>query len=314
MQEPEIIEPKLPQKTPLYLKATILTAKTIGYLFIVFFFSVLVGGGLTELFPSLKSDLFEDKIGDWRYNAIMSFGMSIAALGISYLFRKYLDRLPTTTIGLSGFNPFLEILKGASWAIVIQTLVLIILLLVNAVGLATTNFDWTEQLGFLLFFLFVSIFEEVVFRGYLTSLLADSLHFIPALIISSLLFGLVHVGNADFTWLGFSSIFLGGYLLGLLFLKYQNLYLPIGMHWLWNYYQGNILGFDVSGIDTPSFLQQNLMGPDWLTGGEFGLEGSALTIGLLFLLSIYLTQKWSSALLALPQFKDNDLLDRDAIA
>jgi len=275
----------------------ILTVKIISYLLIVFIASVVAGGAFTELFPNFKSDLFGDQIGDWLYNAIMSFGMAVTAVAISLLFRKYLDVYSVSTVGLHHRQPIAMLLKGGVWAIGIQSLAFLLLMLVQAIGIETTQFEFLELLGFLLFFLFVSIHEEVIFRGYLTSLLAQKMHFIPAVTISSLLFGAIHMGNVDFTWMGFGSIFFGGYLLGILFLKYKNLYLPIGMHWLWNYYQGNILGFDVSGLAIPAFLQLNLRGPDWLTGGEFGLEGSLVTVGLLLLLSVYLTKRWYPNLL-----------------
>ena len=76
--------------------------------------------------------------------------------------------------------------------------------------------------------------------------------------------------------------------MALLYFKYQSLYAPIGFHWLWNYFQGNILGFGVSGNDVLSVLQLSVEEPDWLSGGKFGLEGSIFTCILLGVAILFL--------------------------
>ncbi|MEM1123382.1 MAG: CPBP family intramembrane glutamic endopeptidase, partial [Bacteroidota bacterium] len=196
------------------------------------------------------------------------------------------------TIGWQWKNVGKELLRGGLWAVSLQTIAFVLLLILGMLSVTIGKFDGLELAGFLFFFLLVSINEELIFRGYLTSLLTHTLHFLPAIIVSSLLFAAVHIGNVDFTWMGFGSIFFGGYLLGLLYVKYQNIYLPIGMHWFWNYYHGNVLGFDVSGHQVPAFLQLQMNGPQWVTGGEFGLEGSIITVILLMIVSVYLTWFW----------------------
>lgn len=289
---------------PIYLKIFIIIAKLLGYLLAVVFLSTILGGGMSLMTPNLNpEDLQLGSLKDWRSMSLIYFGMTIAAVLATWGFRTAIDRLPIRTAGLKWENVFLKTLKGAGWAIGLLSISFLILYITGAVSVTIGDFQIIDLLGFLLFFLLISIFEEVIFRGYITSLLAQDFHFFPTLILSSLIFAAVHIGNADFTWIGFVSIFLGGYLLGIFFLKDQDLYLPIGMHWLWNYYHGNVLGFDVSGIDVPAFLDLTMNGSDWITGGEFGLEGSIITTLLLLIAAIFLSFKWSEALTQKQEFE-----------
>jgi len=298
VSEPSI--PNLPKskELPRYLQFFILIAKLLGYFLVVVILCSLLGGGMSLLAPNLNTeDLQLGSLSDWKSMTLLYVGMTIGAILATWIFRTAVDRQAFQTVGMSGGSIPLKLLKGGAWAIGIQSIAFLILYLTGAVSAEIGAFDWINLLGFLALFLLISIHEEVIFRGYVTSLLAQNMHFIPALIISALIFAAVHIGNADFTWMGFGSIFFGGYVLGILYLKYQNLYLPIGMHWFWNYYHGNILGFDVSGLDVPAMLSLQMNGADWFTGGEFGLEGSIVTVILLFLVASYTTYKWNNHLI-----------------
>ena len=293
MEEPTLTTVPTKREMPLYLKGVVIFAKILGYLFVVFLGGFLIGSLLIQLLvsPDIEAMMTGD-LTDWQANSLMFGGMAIASLLTTWLFRTKIDRGAIETIGLSGGGIVAQTLKGGGWAMAILTLAYIILYAIGAIKGSMGDFSAYELLGFLLLFLIVSINEELIFRGYITSLIAKDFHFMGALIVGALIFAAVHIGNIDFTWWGFSSIFLGGYIMGLLFLKNQDLYTPIGMHWFWNYYHGNVLGFDVSGHDVPSLLQLEMLKADWITGGEFGLEGSVVTIILLFLASIGMTYKW----------------------
>jgi len=297
VDEPTIPHLPKPKELPRYLQFFILIFKIIGYCLTWGILGSLLGFGMSSLAPNLNpEDLQLGSLNDWRSMMPLYFGMTIGALIATWVFRTVIDRQSFQTVGFTGGNIPVKLLKGGAWAIGIQSIAFLILYLTGAISAEIGGFDWTNLVGFLGLFLLISIYEEVVFRGYITSLLVQKMHFMLALIISALLFAGVHVGNADFTWMGFGSIFFGGYLLGILYLKYQNLYLPIGMHWFWNYYHGNILGFDVSGLDVPAVLSLQMNGADWWTGGEFGLEGSLVTVILLFMVAIFTTIKWKDEL------------------
>ncbi|GEM_PF-2206941 len=297
MDEPTPQNTPVSKTLPRYIQLFIMIAKLLGYFLAIVIICSLLGMGTSLLAPNLNpEDLQLGRINDWRSMTLLYVGMTIGAILTTWVFRTVVDRQAFETVGFKGRNILTQILKGGAWAIGIQSIVFLLLYVTGAISAEIGAFEWINLLGFLVFFLLISIHEEVIFRGYVTSLLAQNMHFIPALIIAALIFAAVHIGNADFTWMGFGSIFLGGYLLGILYLKYQNLYLPIGMHWFWNYYHGNILGFDVSGLDVPAVLSLQLNGAEWWTGGEFGLEGSLLTVILLGIVTIFTTYKWSAEL------------------
>jgi membrane protease YdiL (CAAX protease family) len=122
----------------------------------------------------------------------------------------------------------------------------------------------------------VAFVEEVIFRGYLLNNLMQSMNKWLALIISAIIFTLVHETNPDVTILARINIFLGGVFLGLNYIYTKNLWFSIFFHFAWNFLQGPILGYEVSGLKLQSLIQQSLTGPELWTGGSFGFEGSVL--------------------------------------
>jgi len=128
-------------------------------------------------------------------------------------------------------------------------------------------------------FLAVAFREEILFRGYPFQRLVDALGPWGTLLLTSLGFAAAHWGNPGMSgdtrvWASV-NIALAGLLLGLCYLKTGRLALPIGLHLGWNWAQGSLLGFPVSGHEVGGFLAPVLHdGPLWLTGGRFGLEAS----------------------------------------
>lgn len=107
-----------------------------------------------------------------------------------------------------------------------------------------------------------------------------------ALVISSIVFALVHTTNSNVSVVGIVNIFLAGLLLGLLFIKYGSVWVASGLHFSWNYVQSTILGFNVSGEKTYNMIEIEEVGNDLITGGAFGFEGSLLSV--IFLLGLIL--------------------------
>lgn len=124
--------------------------------------------------------------------------------------------------------------------------------------------------------------EEVVMRGILLRVLVGKLGVVAALAITSLLFGLLHLGNPHSSLLGAIGIALqAGILFGAAFLLTRRLWLAIGIHAAWNFTQTAVFGLSVSGVPTePGLLIARLDGPAWLSGGAVGIEGSVVTIAL----------------------------------
>jgi uncharacterized protein len=125
--------------------------------------------------------------------------------------------------------------------------------------------------------------EEIVFRGVLFRRLETALGTAIALLVSAALFALVHAGNAGASWISTLAIALeSGVLLGVAYAATRSLWLPIGVHFGWNFTEGGIFGAAVSGGQYQGLIAAPLSGRPWLTGGAFGPEASlpALTVTL----------------------------------
>lgn len=158
------------------------------------------------------------------------------------------------------------------------------------------------------FFIFVlgAAAEEVWFRGYPLQTLLRAWVWWAALIPSSVFFGLVHLLNPNvaprFTLV---NTMLAGVWLAMAYLRTRSLWFPLGVHWAWNWTMGALCGIPVSGITkiTPApLLRATDMGPAWLTGGAYGLEGGAVCTLVLIVSTIFI---WRTSLLsATPELKE----------
>lgn len=124
-----------------------------------------------------------------------------------------------------------------------------------------------------------ALIEELLFRLVLLRLLERSFGVVWALAASSLVFGLAHLGNAGATPL--IGVLLGvelGLLFGAAYLLTRRIWLCAAMHFAWNFVQGAVFSVAVSGQTGESWLRGTLTGPDWLSGGAFGAEGSVVSV------------------------------------
>lgn len=166
-------------------------------------------------------------------------------------------------------------------------------LLVGVVEVTGCRFSPSSALISLGFFALVALTEETLVRGYILSrLLRSGLNKFAALLISSLLFSAIHLFNPDVAWLPLLNLTLAGCAIGASYLYTRNLCFPIGFHWFWNWIQGPILGYNVSGTDgRSSLLTLRLSDNVALSGGDFGFEGSLVCTALL-LIATALTVWW----------------------
>ena len=134
--------------------------------------------------------------------------------------------------------------------------------------------------------------EELIFRGYVLQALAEGSRRWIAAVLTSLPFAVVHMDNPDVSVVGIANILLVGLVFAILYFQTLRLWLPIGFHLSWNWAHGWLWGFDVSGIELEHQLfTATSHGPDLLTGGEFGLEGSILTTLLVVAAGCWLLAK-----------------------
>ena len=126
-----------------------------------------------------------------------------------------------------------------------------------------------------------ALIEEVLFRLLLLRLLERSFGTAWALALSSLVFGLAHLGNVGATPV--VGILLGvelGLLFGAAYLVTRRLWFCAALHLTWNFMQGPVFSIAVSGQTGDAWLHGSLAGPTWLTGGAFGAEGSVVAVVL----------------------------------
>ena len=167
-----------------------------------------------------------------------------------------------------------------------------------ATGSATVGwkgFMADRQLDMFMMFLAVAVGEEMILRGVIFRWIDERWNTGVALLISAILFGWMHISNDNATWWSSLAIAIeAGLLLGAAYKWSGTLWLPIGIHWAWNYVQGNIFGLAVSGMNAgTTMLVTTANGPDIITGGAFGPEASIISVALgTFLTLVFLGNRY----------------------
>ncbi len=221
----------------------------------------------------------------------------LAVLVITWAFRRFLDRDTLLGLGLQ---------RSKGWKREIGTgLILGFLLMAFIFGVEWTlgwvrvqGFAWQRQppmalfgilLGYASFYTFVDLGEELAFRGYVLQNLRQEWGSPVALLTSSFLFAVLHGLNPHFTPLALVGIALAGVFMAYGYLLTGSLWLPIAFHFAWNFAQGPLFSFPVSGLASEGLLLlERGDSPSLITGGAFGPEGGvlgviALLLGLLLL-------------------------------
>jgi membrane protease YdiL (CAAX protease family) len=191
-----------------------------------------------------------------------------------------------------------ELLRGLLWGfLLISACGALVVIATDVHHERGTGFPWLELA---LVFLPAVLHEELLFRGYpFQKLLRWNRPF--AVLVVALIFAALHIRNDSVTPVGLLNIFLGGLLLGLAYERYGRLWFPIGLHLAWNLTTGPLLGHEVSGYQNfRSILVERGGGPDLLTGGEFGVEGSVLMTVVELAAIALLMRRISSARMTFP--------------
>ncbi len=151
---------------------------------------------------------------------------------------------------------------------------------------------WEELLPGFVVAVISGVFEELLFRGILFRIVEESLGTWLALLISALLFGLVHLANPNATlWAGFAIAIEAGVMLAAAYVLTRRLWLAIGIHFAWNFTQGAIFNVAVSGNQTGGLLRSSLGGPEMLSGGSFGAEASPIALAICLAAGLFLLLK-----------------------
>jgi membrane protease YdiL (CAAX protease family) len=238
-----------------------------------------------------------------RYEATMialSSAVSLAAaLGVGYFCARRLEKLPFRSLGASFTAGWLRhLLLG----IVIGAATLVVAAL-PAMLFGGLRFEFAADVGVqallyslttaFIIFAAAAAYEEALFRGYFLQTLARGGYAWLAIILTSVFFATVHLGNPSANAFSTANTAIAGLWFGIAFMRTRDLWFVWGLHLMWNFFQGSVFGIEVSGltdISKPSLLNEIDNGPDWLTGGSYGIEASIGCTAAL-LLSIILIRK-----------------------
>jgi membrane protease YdiL (CAAX protease family) len=196
------------------------------------------------------------------------------SLTVTYIFRRWIDRRSFFSLGFRWRKHGTDTVAGISLALSMLGLATLILWATGHLKWSDIIFDGPTLFIAMINLMLVAVYEEVVFRGYILGNLMESFNPWTALALSAGLFTLFHLANPGFDFLSVVSLFGFGLLLGMNYLYTRNLWFAIGFHFAWNFLEGPILGYPVSGIHFGTLLQTDMKGDDNITGGTFGLEGS----------------------------------------
>ena len=243
---------------------------------------------------------------------LTALGALAFALLSYWIAARWLDRRPFKDFGFR-FNRdwWIDLAFGLFLGAILMVFIFVVELSAGWITIAGTlqgsgysSSFWFEILSLLFLFLAVGIYEEMLSRGYHLRNLAEGFNFKPlnprlalllAYVVSSSMFGLFHLANANTTWVSTVNLIVAGLFLGLGYMLTGELAIPIGIHITWNFFQGNVFGFPVSGGSAgATFIAIRQGGPDLWTGGPFGPEAgligiTAIAVGSLL---IFLWVRW----------------------
>ncbi|HIG0362069.1 CPBP family intramembrane glutamic endopeptidase [Clostridium sporogenes] len=223
-------------------------------------------------------------------NTPLSFSLSLIAgflfsTLITFLWIKKREKRSIAGLGFCKEGFIKKYIIGFVFGSILFSIVVLLLLVTGHINLVNgLNLKSIVPLMIVLpGWIIQSATEEILVRGWLMNVLGAKYNMTIGLIFSSLLFSMLHFLNPNVSIVAVVNLFITGILFGLYVIKTQNLWGACGLHAAWNFFQGNIFGFEVSGmnIDIGSLMKLKLVGSDLFTGGSFGPEaGIACTIVL----------------------------------
>ncbi len=249
---------------------------------LLFIVGQLLGIGIVTIFVKILS-LLGLASQTTAITALTFLNYDFGVFLVFFAWVKWVERRPISSMGLFKNRAGVELLKGWLLGGAMFTLIIFLLGLFGIVQIDKINLT-VSSLGFLILFILAwqvqSAGEELMTRGWLLPVLASHHRRITAVSIVSVLFAAMHLLNPNVTLISFANATLFGLMMCLYLIWKGNLWGAFGIHAAWNCFQGSIFGVQVSGLDVlPSaIIKLKLAGPDFLTGGKFGIEGSLVTL------------------------------------
>jgi len=280
---------------------------TVPLIFLISLFDFLFGGDLAKVI--LGGSPMQILENPWVGTAILSMATGISVLLSTFILGKWVDRRKLREFGFKFSHKWwVDFAFGLGLGAFLMGAIFLFGLLTGTVQVRGYFETYSSGVSFfsgfaqsLVFYILVGVYEEVLSRGYHLINLAEGLNskfigkkaaLISAFVISSLIFGLLHLDNPSATWISTLTISLAGIFLGLGMLLTGNLAIPIGLHITWNFFQGSVFGFPVSGMNhVATLIASETVGPQWLAGGPFGPEAGVMGVAAMVIGSM-LTMLW----------------------
>jgi uncharacterized protein len=220
----------------------------------------------------------------WRFigEAIMMF----AAIIPGFIMAR-IEGCPFGDFGLPARRAFRgNFWVGALWGVVSVTILILILRLAGAFEFGGLSIHgariWKFALYYAIFFLFTGFFEDFLMRGYSQWVLSKGMHFWPTAALLSIAFGSIHSMNPGEAKTGLVAAGCIGFFLCLTLRRTGDLWFAVGFHMAWDWSESYLYAVPDSGAVLPGhLLKSSLHGPDWLTGGSVGPEGSYLVFAII---------------------------------
>jgi len=238
---------------------------------------VLLLGFILVLFMSLNTDVMTSYAGEPVKAVLHIIALAIAGFAVYVAYAYFFEKRALSELALPGMGQQLGfgLLIGAGLYAACEV-ILMALGIFRIVGLNPLSY----MVPAIAMALSSSVYEELLFRGVLFGAVEQWFGSWAALVVSSLVFGLTHLMNPQGTIEG--ALFIAveaGILLAAAYMLTRRLWLSIGFHMAWNYTQSAIFSGIVSGNDAQQgLIRSTVNGPDWLTGGSFGVESSVLAL------------------------------------
>ena len=237
-------------------------------------------GGIFNIIGSLIAGVDLNNIdfqNTSEQKVIITFFTLLGTLLVIWAFMKYVDKEKFIKLGFQTKNRLNEFITGIIIGGIIMSIGYLILIQLNEIHFQDIIFNLKEVFLSIIYYIIVAVLEEVLLRGYILRNLMISFNKYIALIISSIIFSLMHSFNPNIDLFALTNLFLAGILLGISYIHTKNLWFPIALHLSWNLFQ-TIFGFNVSGQNSYSLIEFSMTENNLLNGGLFGFEGSILSI------------------------------------
>jgi len=231
---------------------------------------------------------YESSVPSLFLNRIFDF---LAVTGSVYIVRRWLDKRSFESLGLKiNRQVLVDIFAGIGIMLVMMGSIFAVMLGLG--WLTFEGFAWQfDPIGtvlssvatFFILFIFVGWNEELFSRGYQLQTIASGLNLNWGAVLSASVFALIHFRNPNSTWVSTAGIFFAGIFFAYAYIRTKQLWLPIGLHIGWNFFEGVVFGFRVSGLDIYPLTRIQVMGPEQWTGGPFGPEAGLIILPAIIL-------------------------------